>query len=334
VVSHDIVVVGASAGGVEPLMRLAAGLAPDLPAAVFVALHVPPDSPSALPAILSRAGPLPAAHAVDGEAIQPGRIYVASPNHHLYVHRGHVRVMVGPRENGSRPSVDVLFRSASRAYGRRVVGVVLSGALSDGSLGLAAIKLRGGTAIVQDPAEALFAGMPDSAIRAASPDYCMPVAEMAATIEMLVRQPREQLVSEGMDNNAEVHEESPTDEPADMAIAYDKQPGNASGLTCPECFGSIWELQDGDSVRFECRVGHAYAAEAFVAQQGERIEAALWTAINSLEERAETFSRLAGAYTSSSRVANRYHERASEITQQVGVLRNLLYALVQVGDVN
>jgi two-component system chemotaxis response regulator CheB len=131
---QDIVVVGASAGGVEPLMRLVGGLRADLPAAVFVVLHIPPDAPSALPAILGRAGPLPAAQAVDGEAIAHGRIYVAGPNQHLYVHRGHVRVGVGPRENGVRPSVDVLFRSASRAYGKRVVGVVLSGTLSDGSL--------------------------------------------------------------------------------------------------------------------------------------------------------------------------------------------------------
>ncbi len=328
---RDIVVVGASAGGVEPLMRLVSGFSADLPAAVFVVLHMPPNWPSALPAILDRAGPLPATVAVDGEAIVHGHIYVATPNQHLYVHQGHIRVGVGPRENGTRPAVDVLFRSASSAYGKRVVGVVLSGTLSDGSLGLAAVKLRGGTAIVQDPAEALFGGMPTSAMEATEVDFCASVVEVAAIVERLARTGTGPRVSEEMDE--ETHADERSAELAEIGATDDKQPGNASGLTCPECHGSIWELRDGDSVRFECRVGHAYGADAFVEHQGERVEAALWTAVNTLEERASTFRRLAVVHTGSERLASTYEDRAAQTLRHAQVLRDLLYSLLQVGDV-
>src|SRR5207237_4949585 len=145
---HDMVVVGASAGGVGALMRLVSGLPGDFAAAVFVVLHLPPDAPSALATILDRAGPLPAYQAKDKQPIEAGCIYVARPNRHLVVRRGYMGLEAGPRENSARPSVDVLFRSAARAYGRRVVGVVLSGTLHDGALGLAAIKMRGGVTVV------------------------------------------------------------------------------------------------------------------------------------------------------------------------------------------
>src|SRR5713226_145828 len=161
---HDIMVIGCSAGGVEALAALAAGLPADLPASLFVVLHFPAHSMSVLPGILSRRGPLPAAHVQDNEPIRPGCIYVAPPNHHLLVKRGHVQLVRGPRENGHRPAIDPLFRSAALAYGPRVVGVILSGTLDDGSDGLLVVTKRGGIAVVQDPKDALYPGMPRSAI--------------------------------------------------------------------------------------------------------------------------------------------------------------------------
>jgi two-component system, chemotaxis family, protein-glutamate methylesterase/glutaminase len=194
---HDVVVVGASAGGVEALTRLVGGLPADFPAALFVVLHLPPDAPSALATILNRAGPLPACQVRHKQPIEAGRIYVARPNRHLVVRRGYVTLEAGPRENSARPSVDVLFRSAARAYGRRVVGVVLSGTLHDGALGLAAIKLRGGVTVVQDPGEALFAGMPESALRITEVDHCLAAADIPTRLVELSQHTLEQELADG-----------------------------------------------------------------------------------------------------------------------------------------
>lgn len=178
--------IGASAGGVQALCQVVTGLPRDLPAAVFAVLHVPPHPVSALPAILHRCGPLPATHPEDGEAIHAGRVYVAPSDRHLLVGRGRVSVHRGPRENGYRPSLDVLFRSAARSHGRRVIGVVLTGNLDDGTAGLLAIKSHGGLAVVQDPAEADYSGMPESAIENVDVDYVVPLAEIPALLVDLV----------------------------------------------------------------------------------------------------------------------------------------------------
>ena len=185
---HDIVVVGASAGGVEALRAIVSELPRELPAAVFVVLHVPAIATSVLPAILGRAGDLPAAHAEDGAEIERGRIYVAPPDHHLLIQPGFMRVNRGPKENGYRPAIDPTFRTAAATYGSRVIGVVLSGVLDDGSAGLAAVKSHGGRALVQDPTDALYPMMPESAIQAAEPDLVLPRAELAAAIVSAVHE--------------------------------------------------------------------------------------------------------------------------------------------------
>ena len=172
---RDIVVVGASAGGVEALRTLVAGLPEGFPAALFIVLHVPPTT-SVLPAILTRAGKLPAAHARDGDAIEHGRIYVAPPNHHLLLKGDIVRVERGPRENGHRPAINPLFRTAAMRYRERVVGVILSGSLDDGIAGSVAVKRLGGAVLVQDPADALYPTMPKGAIEAGIANEVLPVA--------------------------------------------------------------------------------------------------------------------------------------------------------------
>ena len=327
---HDIIVVGASAGGVEALRELVAGLPADLGAAIFVVLHVPPSTPSALAQILARAGPLPASAAKHNEPVENGRIYVAEPNHHLVLHRGHVRLEIGPRVNNCRPSVDVLFRSAARAYGARVVGVILSGMLSDGALGLAAVKLRDGVTIVQDPEEALFAGMPESALSAVVVDFCLRVADIPPQLVQLSnhlpeREPMDEVESEEI----EVTQHA-ADEPE--GLDSPKHANAASGLTCPECHGSLWEFPTEEAVRFECRVGHAYGVDALLAHQGEMVEAALWAAINSLQERAATFRRLFDS-RATGRLRQNYLERAEQTERQAGVLHELLKRLVAAGDI-
>ena len=325
---HDIVVIGASAGGVEALTRVVGGLPADFSAAVFVVLHLPPDAPSALPTILDRAGPLPAVAAEHSQPIQPGRIYVARPNRHLVLRRGHVALEAGPRENSARPAVDVLFRSAARAYGRRAVGVVLSGTLRDGALGLAAIKMRGGVTIVQDPAEALFGGMPESALRTTEVDYCLQTADIPKRLVELTQHAFEQ---EPMPSESQ---QEPTLHAADEPDGQfsPKLPNAASGLTCPECHGSLWELEEAARFRFECRIGHTYSVDALLAEQGEAVEAALWAAVNSLQERAATFRRLAeGASTHPNGPA--FLERAEQVEHHAEALLGLLRGLIADGQV-
>ena len=322
---HDILVIGASAGGVEALTRLVRGLPEGLPAAVFVVLHLPAHGTSVLPGILSRSGPLPAAHPDDGEEIKPGRIYVAPPDVHLLVGRGRVRISRGPKENGHRPAVDVLFRTAARSYGRRVVGVVLSGALDDGAAGLAAIKSRGGLAVVQDPADALYPGMPRSALETVPIDHVAPVSELPGLLARLASGPVDLEGADDVPDDMELEAEFAA---FDLGVMENGRhhPGHPSGWACPDCGGALWEMQDGELFRFRCRVGHAWSANSLLAEQHEAMEAALWTALRALEERAALADRLAERLirSGSDRVARRFREQAHEARQRGALIRQVL----------
>ena len=327
---HDVVVIGASAGGVEALTRVVAGLPADFAASVFVVLHMRPDARSALAEILRRSGPLPAYQAEDRQPVQRGHIYVAPPNRHLVLQRGHTVLEAGPRENSARPAVDVLFRSAARAYGPRVVGVVLSGTLRDGALGLAAIKMRGGVTVVQDPDEAMFSGMPESALDTTEVDYCLRAAEISLRLAELTHHGIEH---EPMQTSEPDYSEitlHAADEP--QSEASPKLPNRASGLSCPECHGSLWELDEGRNLRFECRTGHAYSVDALLSEQGETVEAALWSAVNSLQERAATFRRLSKHPVTVTH-GKGYEERALQVEHQAETLLALLRGLISDGHV-
>src|SRR5207248_1421587 len=242
-----------------------------LAAAVFIVLHVRPEGPSFLPAVLNRAGHLPVAHAVDGEPIRRGRIYVAPPAHQTYLQRGRIAVRQGPQENLHRPAVDPLFRTAAHHYGPRVVGVVLSGVLDDGSAGLLAVRNAGGVTIVQDPEDAMFADMPANAFDAVGPDYCVPVADLPELVVRLVG-------TEGIAVN-DLAEEVPleTTEEAENpweALRSDEL-GDASAFTCPECHGTLWQIPEGGGLRYRCRVGHAYSEDTMTKAQGQSTERTL-----------------------------------------------------------
>ncbi|MBD0346242.1 MAG: chemotaxis protein CheB [Coleofasciculus sp. Co-bin14] len=182
----EIIVIGASTGGVVALTQLIQDLPSQLPAAIFIVVHTPANLPCGLPQILQNCGKLPAVHAVDGAAIEQGCIYIAPPNRHLLVKRDYMHVVIEPKENGFRPAIDPLFRTAAVAYDKRVVGIVLSGGLFDGAAGLMEIKQRGGVAIVQDPNEALVSTMPQTAINRVAVDYILPIANMASVLLDLV----------------------------------------------------------------------------------------------------------------------------------------------------
>src|SRR5579883_3325285 len=278
---HDIIVVGASAGGVEALQVLVRGFPADLPAAVFVVLHTAPRSKSLLPEILTRHGPLPARHAVDGEAIQSGRIYVAPPDHHLTVEKGHMHLNCGPKERHCRPCINVLFRTAAAAYRERVIGVVLSGDLDDGTAGLWEIEHRGGITVVQHPEEATFPSMPLSALREVEVDHTVRVAAMGPLLARLA-----------WDGERLGHESSS----ASVTSEGTQMDPQLTDLTCQECRGTIWELHRGRSKDFRCRVGHSYSARSFLASHYSAQEKALYAAIVALEEGASLSSRLADQF--------------------------------------
>ncbi|HET6765688.1 MAG TPA: chemotaxis protein CheB [Longimicrobiaceae bacterium] len=322
---HDIVVIGASAGGVEALARLVSFLPPDLPAALFAVVHIPPDATSVLPEILSRRGPLPAAHARDGEPIQPGRIYLAPPDRHLLVKDGHLRCTRGPRENATRPSVDPLFRTAAQAYGPRVVGVVLSGTLDDGTVGLRVVKQRGGVALVQDPLEALYPGMPTSAIQGGEVDAVLPVEALAAE---LVRWVGRQASASAPPAGQQVEREIDMAEMEPHAILRRDWMGAPTDLTCPECRGAMLQVGEGDAVHYRCRVGHAYSPETLYSEQAGVVEAAIWSALQVLEERYSMAGRMADRMEQrgQERIAERYRRQAQEAHAHAQVLRRVLLA--------
>ncbi|HEX2081442.1 MAG TPA: chemotaxis protein CheB [Longimicrobium sp.] len=323
---HDIIVIGASAGGVEAVSAVARALPADLPAAVFVVVHFPPYARSVLPQILERAGTLPAVHAEDGETIRHGRIYVAPPGRHMLIEDSMVRLIRGPRENGAIPAVDPLFRSAARWHRDRVVGVVLTGNLDDGTAGLIAIKHRGGVAVVQDPAQALYDGMPRSAVENAPVDHVVPVEEIGELLLRLAATPpdgNDPSRDDSMDERIEIESDILAMRPAGME---EEHPGHVSAFTCPECHGALWEIQEGELVRYRCRVGHGYTMEAMLAEQGRDVEAALWTAFRALRERAALCRRLGERMGDRGQhaMAARQHEEAAEAERRAAVLRQVL----------
>jgi two-component system chemotaxis response regulator CheB len=322
--SHDIMVLGASAGGIEALTRVMASLPENLPASLFVVVHIPAHMPSLLPKIFSRSAPLPAVHPVDGEPIVPGRIYVAPPDRHLLVRPGVIRVVAGPKENGHRPAVDPLFRSAAEAYGSRVVGVILSGSLDDGTAGLRAVKARGGVAIVQSPEEALYASMPRNAIEHVEVDHVMPAHAIGQLLTELAGHPGPEkggtTEDEALGRDVRFEELDPDVLHTDPAMAA------PSGFACPDCGGVLWELNGEQPFRFRCRVGHSWTAAALLGEQADVLDSALWMALRALEERASLSERLARRMneTGSPSSAGRFAIQAAGCRRSAEVIRRLI----------
>lgn len=327
---RDIIVIGASAGGVEALSQLLSLLSADIPAAIFVVLHIPSEGYSVLPKILNRAiakrqkqSSPKAFHPQDGEQIEYGKIYVAPPDRHLLVKRGSITLARGPKENGHRPAVDPLFRTAARVYGQRVVGVVLSGTLDDGTAGLMAVKQRDGVAIVQDPEEAMYSGMPRSAIENVEVDRILPVTEMAALLVELANQP---VVTETTTVSDDMEMEADMAELELNAMQNPDRPGTPSPYACPDCGGVLWELDEGRLMRFRCRTGHAYSTDSLLAAQSESLEDALWSALRALEEKAALTERLRNRARDRQQTysARRFEEQARAAHQQATLVRQLI----------
>ena len=286
--AKDIIVVGASAGGIEALRVLAGGLPADLPASLFVVLHTSPESPAMLADILDRSGSLPALSPKDRDRIRPGTIYVAPPDRHLLLEPNRVRLTRGPKENRFRPAVDPLFRSAAQTYGPRVIGVILTGYLDDGTAGLWTVKQLGGTAIVQEPSDALIPFMPQNALLHVKVDYCLPLEEMAPLLVRLTSEAPEEKGVYQVPKEVEIEVNIAKEQKAlDAGVL---QLGEPSNYACPECHGVLLQMKEGTLFRFRCHTGHAYSVESLLTDITEKMDDALWNSIRAFEE-GELFMR-------------------------------------------
>jgi two-component system, chemotaxis family, protein-glutamate methylesterase/glutaminase len=323
------VAVGASAGGVEALTQFAAGLPPDLPFAVLVALHMPVGAPSVLAHILDRSGPLPATQAVDGAPLKPGTIQVAVPNRHLLLHDHRIVLSEGPTENGHRPAINALFRSVALVYGRCAVSVLLSGVLDDGTLGSAAVRSRGGTTIAQTPTDALFPAMPLNAIDAGVIDHEAAAIEIGGLLKQLADRVFEE---REMERDVRMELENRIAMARRFSTEIDAEAlGPPSGYTCPDCNGSLIAVSDGN---YRCHVGHAWTADALLRARDDEIESALWVAMRSLQEKAKLSRRLADLLNPGM-LSERYQAIAGEAEHAMAVLGHRLseaYELREHGD--
>lgn len=325
---HDIIVLGASSGGVDALSRVVRRLPADIEAALFAVLHMAPGRTSALASILGRETRLAAVQASDGEPIRTGRIYVAVPDRHLIVRPGHIALTSGPTENRVRPAVDALFRSAAVAYPGRVIGVVLTGNLDDGAAGLAAIKRCGGLTVVQDPSEALAPSMPQTALDATEVDHVAFLDEIGGLLGRLAAEPA---VDAGApaDLVAEVASSFLVEQPIGSLPTlgpYGELPGP---LACPSCGGGLVPVNGGERTpRYRCHVGHSFSARSLLQALGDDMERALWVALRSLEERIALLEVLARDQEERDRQVSgrQYRDKADELRSSVARIRDLLMA--------
>jgi two-component system chemotaxis response regulator CheB len=316
---HDIITIGTSAGGVDALRELVPMLRRDLPASIFVVLHI--GVRSHLAGILARDSQLPVVEAEHGMTVERGTVYVAAPGRHLMLHDHHILLSKGPRENMARPAIDPLFRSAAATFGGRVIGVVLTGALNDGTSGLWAIKRCGGIAVVQDPRDAAISAMPRNALRNVDVDHVATLREMAPLLDRLAREP------------AGKTPEIPWDIRLETAIAaqdisnmkIEEGLGELSPFTCPECHGALWEITDGSMLRYRCHIGHAYTAEAALSAGDAEIDQMLEQLLRSHRERAALARRMANEERGHQRheLADRLDERATEYEQNAALVLRL-----------
>jgi len=318
--THDIIVIGTSAGGVQALSDVVAALPPDLPATLFIVIHLSPQGPNLLGDVLRAVTNLSVRTPADGETFERGTIYIAPADCHLLVQQNHVRITRGPRENRCRPAIDPLFRSAAISYRSRVIGVLLTGLLDDGAAGLVAIQRCGGLTIVQEPREALWPDMPLAALELMRPDYISTLKEIGGLLTSLVQQPAEnpRPVPLSIALEAKIAE-------GISDVMTEEQLGELVPLSCPECGGPLWEIRSENFARYRCHVGHAFTAKALLSDQRESIERALWGALRALKERAKVLSNLAkNSRSPNSSTTRDYEEQAENTEAHIQIITDLL----------
>jgi two-component system chemotaxis response regulator CheB len=319
---RDILAIGTSAGGFDALRFLARELPADFPACVLVVIHLSAEFDSALDKILSQAGRLPVSFAKDGEPARRGHIFIAPPKCHLLIDGDQLRLGRGPRENNSRPAIDPLFRSVALCCGPRGVGAVLTGTLGDGASGLQALQQCGGIAIVQDPAHAAYPEMPMSALRALKPDHVAGLQEMPALLARLMREP----VGAPVEVPATIKLEVEIARSGRSSMSILDRIGHRSPLTCPDCNGVMWEIDEGDVVRYRCHVGHAYTSDLMSLALDDSLQRALGSAARALDERIALAHKLEQQASASGqkRVAESWARKQREAEHEAKILRDAM----------
>ena len=320
--NRDIIVIGGSAGATAPLKEILGRLDVGLPASIFLVLHIPSQGLGILSTVASASGKLPVRPAENGLKIESGHVYLAVPDHHLLLADGHMMLGRGPRENMARPAIDPLFRSAALHYGPRVIGVVLSGLLSDGTAGLNAVKRCGGVALVQDPSDAIADEMPRRAMEATVVDLCVPGTRLGDVLSDLAREQAGKPLPIPPEIRLEV------EIAAGERIGSEglRQIADPSPLTCPSCGGVLSALKVDHPLRFRCQVGHAYTADALAKEQESRVDEALRVALRIIEERAELVHRMSEDERRSGRIAlaKMYETRSIEYRRYADMIRRVM----------
>jgi two-component system chemotaxis response regulator CheB len=346
---RDIIVIGASAGGVEALLELVSNLPQDLPAAILVVIHTTPTRPNHLPQVLNYRSQLPAHQAQQGQSIEPGHIYIAPSDLHMLVRNGKLELNHGPRENNTRPAIDPLFRSAARHYGPRVIGIILSGNLGDGATGLMMIKSYGGIAMVQAPDEAAYSSMPNTAISYGQVDHILPVKEMAPLLVQLVNENLKEKGATGAmesDVTASVNNLEPTSPAEGAGVEEEERPdiinqalseqehnlrgGQSSIFSCPDCSGVLWQIDENGVTYFQCHVGHRLSPEVLLIRKSDELETALWSCVRTLQEKATLNFQLAAQMRSRGQEegAARIEEKAEVDKRTMKILREQILDVI------
>ncbi|HJQ27276.1 MAG TPA: chemotaxis protein CheB [Blastocatellia bacterium] len=321
---HDIIIIGGSSGALAPLKAIVRGLPADLQATVFVITHVSPEHESLLPDILGNQGNLPVVTATHGAVSRRGYIYVAPPDFHLIIEAGFMRLWRGPKENHSRPSLNPTFRSAAKIYGKRVVAVILSGFLDDGTAGMIAVKRNHGVAIVQDPREAEIPDMPRNAMRYIEADYVVPAAQIAPLLVKLTHEVIPETGAKSMPDSAD--KESIKVERDIAELEAGEKTNGLTMIVCPDCGGPLWEFRNNGFKDFQCRVGHKFSPENILAHHAEVLERALWVAVRTLDERASLTREMANVarHTAGEEVIYKFENEAEEAARNAEIIRRML----------
>lgn len=320
-------VIGASAGGVETLLLLVKTLPSDFPGSIFIVQHLAPYYSSQLAFILNNATSLKVVFAKDQEPVQKGRVYIAPPDHHLLLEKEHVVVAKGPKENRFRPSIDALFRSAAYTYCERVIGIVLTGALDDGTSGLWSVKRLGGITVVQDPADSLCDSMPTSVLSQVEVDHVVPVGEMGALLQRLVKEPVQTAAAPADSELARMQREVNIAAQKNAFETGIMDQGEYSPFTCPECHGALVTLQEGSIKRFRCHTGHAFSSTALLKEVTRKVEDDLWNVVRGLEETVMLLEQSGRQHEEQghSVEAERFYEKALEVRERSTRIRELIF---------